>query len=351
VGIYRGAVELLSHTSVRFHIQQESDIPASTQLYNQICFAIAARHFPPGHRLPSTRQLAMQPGLHRNTISKVYRQLENDGVVEAMAGSGIYVRDQQKPREIKVPAGPRTRIRPDIDQEVRRSIDGLLNAGCTLQQARELLTREIDWRLRCGARVLVSTPREDIGASMLIAEELAPNLDVPVEVVPLEELEAVLETSNNGTVVTSRYFLQPVEELAKQHGVRAVAVDLNDFRHELNLLKELRAGSCVGLVSISPGILRAAEVILHSMRGQELLVMTASPDVGSRLLALCRAASHVLCDRPSLPLVEQTLRQNRSQLMRLPQVHCAQSYLGASTIDMLRKEIGLDSPQGEGATA
>ena len=43
----------------------------STQLYNQICFAIAARHYPPGHRLPSTRQLAMQTGLHRNTISKV----------------------------------------------------------------------------------------------------------------------------------------------------------------------------------------------------------------------------------------------------------------------------------------
>ena len=33
-------------TGVRFHIQQESDIPASTQLYNQICFAIAARHYP-----------------------------------------------------------------------------------------------------------------------------------------------------------------------------------------------------------------------------------------------------------------------------------------------------------------
>ena len=83
---------------VRFHIQQESDIPASTQLYNQICFAIAARHYPPGHRLPSTRQLAMQTGLHRNTISKVYRQLEHDGVVEAMAGSGIYVRDQKNPK-------------------------------------------------------------------------------------------------------------------------------------------------------------------------------------------------------------------------------------------------------------
>ena len=44
----------------------------------------------------------MQTGLHRNTISKVYRQLETDGVVEAMADP-IYVRDQQKPREIRTP--------------------------------------------------------------------------------------------------------------------------------------------------------------------------------------------------------------------------------------------------------
>ena len=66
-GPYGGRI-LIRPTGVRFHIQQESDIPASTQLYNQICFAIAARHYPPGHRLPSTRQLAMQTGLHRNTI-------------------------------------------------------------------------------------------------------------------------------------------------------------------------------------------------------------------------------------------------------------------------------------------
>ena len=326
---------------MRFHIQQESEIPASSQLYNQICFAIAARHYPPGHRLPSTRQLAMQTGLHRNTISKVYRQLENDGVVEAIAGSGIYVRDQQKQRDIRTSPSVRNKVIKDIDQEVRKSVDVLLNAGCTLQQSRELFTREIDWRLRCGARVLVSTPREDIGASLLIAEELAPHLDVPVEVVPMEELESVLESSSNGTVVTSRYFLQPLEELAKRHQIRAVAVDLSDFQKELNILKKLRSGSCVGIVSISPGILRAAEVIVHSMRGNEILLMTANPDVGSRLIALLRASSHVICDSPSLPLVEHTLRQNRSQLMRIPQVHCAHKYLSDSTIEELRKEIGL----------
>ncbi len=111
---------------MRFHIQQESEIPASSQLYNQICFAIAARHYPPGHRLPSTRQLAMQTGLHRNTISKVYRQLETDGVVEAIAGSGIYVRDQQKQKELRNSSTSiRKKVVKDIDNEVRKSIDEL----------------------------------------------------------------------------------------------------------------------------------------------------------------------------------------------------------------------------------
>ena len=136
---------------MRFHIQQESDIPASTQLYNQICFAIAARHYPPGASLAKHPQLAMQTGLHRNTISKVYRQLETDGVVEAMAGFWhLRARPAEAAGNQNTTAHPQSG-RHRSHREVRKCVDGLLNAGCTLQQTRELLTREIDWRLRPAA--------------------------------------------------------------------------------------------------------------------------------------------------------------------------------------------------------
>ena len=326
---------------MRFHIHQESDISASTQLYNQICFAIAARHYPPGHRLPSTRQLAMQTGLHRNTISKVYRQLEMDGVVEAIAGSGIYVRDNIKKKDFNYSLNSKNNTDNPPDQEAKKAIDNLINLGCTLQETRKILTNEIDWRIKCGTRVLVSTPREDIGASMLIAEDLSPKINVPVEVVPMEELEKVLCNSNNGTIVTSRYFLQPLEKLAKKYSVRAIAVDLSDFQTELKMLKELKTGSCVGIVSISPGILRAAEVIIHSMRGNDILLMTAISDNSSRLLSLLKASNHVVCDGPSLPVVENALLKNRSQFMRMPQIDCAANYLSKATINQLKKEIGV----------
>ena len=216
----------------------------------------------------------MQTGLHRNTISKVYRQLELDGVVEAIAGSGIYVRDNLTKKDFKQSIFSKEKIIKPPDQEAKKAIDNLINLGCSLQETRELLTNEIDWRIKCGARIIVSTPREDIGASMLIAEDLSPKVNVPVDVVPMEELEKVLSSSNNGTIVTSRYFLQPLEKVAKQYGVRAVAVDLSDFQTELKILKELNTGSCVGIVSISPGLLRAAEVIIHSMRGNESVSYT-----------------------------------------------------------------------------
>tara|TARA_Y100001935_G_scaffold140110_1_gene115813 strand:+ start:2352 stop:3209 length:858 start_codon:yes stop_codon:yes gene_type:complete len=283
----------------------------------------------------------MQTGLHRNTISKVYRQLETDGVVEAMAGSGIYVRDQLQKKEFKDSVNSKNYLNKNPIEESKKIIDLLIQLGCSLQEARKLLTDEIDWRIKCGARVLVSTPREDIGASMLIAEDLSPKVNVPVEVVPMEELEKVLCNSNNGTIVTSRYFLQPLEKLAKKYGVRAIAVDLSDFQKELKMLKELRPGSCVGIVSISPGLLRAAEVILHSIRGNDILLMTANPENNSRLLALLRASNHVLCDGPSLSEVESTLTKNRSQLMRIPSLHCAANYLSKDTIDQLKKEIGI----------
>ena len=176
---------------------------------------------------------------------------------------------------------------------------------------------------------------------MLIAEDLAPKINVPVEVVPMEELEKVLSNSSNGTIVTSRYFLQPLEKIAKEHGVRAIAVDLSDFQKELKILKELKSGNCVGIVSISPGLLRAAEVIIHSMRGSELIIMTTISDNNSRLISLLKAANQVVCDGPSLSVVENTLLKNRSQLMRLPQIICAKNYLSIETINQLKKEIGV----------
>ena len=80
----------------RLSIQPDSEVSPSQQLFKQIQFAIASRYYTPRQRLPSTRQLAQQLKIHRNTVSRAYQLLEIAGLVEFKKGSGIYVKPQEK---------------------------------------------------------------------------------------------------------------------------------------------------------------------------------------------------------------------------------------------------------------
>ena len=57
-----------------------------------------------GPRLP-TRELARRLGLHANTVSAVYRELEQTGWVESRHGSGVYFRQHDRRKRI----GPEVR--------------------------------------------------------------------------------------------------------------------------------------------------------------------------------------------------------------------------------------------------
>jgi GntR family transcriptional regulator len=326
---------------VKFYIHPESEIPASNQLYNQILFAIASRQYPPAHKLPSTRQLAMQTGLHRNTISKVYRQLEEDGLVEAQAGSGIYVRLQGDERE-DVHRTPLVDKYPEGYKLVLQGLDELVRQGCTLHEAREMFLAEIDWRLRCSAQVLVTVPTQDLGAGELMVRELEQSLQIPVQLVPLEDLEGVLNQTRSGTVVTSRYFITVAESIAEPKSVRVIPVDVYDYGKELQFLGGLKSGTCVGIVSLSPGLLRAADVIVHSLRGDSLLVMNSQPSDAYKLKAIVRSASVILCDRASHDLVKRSIALVQEDLIRSPQIVTCENFISTTSLELLRRELGLD---------
>lgn len=326
---------------MQFHIQAESDIPASTQLFNQIFFAIASRQFPPGHRLPSTRQLAMQTGLHRNTISKVYRQLEEAGVVDAQAGSGIYVKDLGHDGNAKVKS-PILEQYPEAYKLIQQNVDELLRIGCTLSQARELFLAEVDWRLRCSAQVLVTAPQHDIEAGEVIVRELERALNIPVQLVPIEELGRVLDQTRSGTVVTSRYFIAQAEEIASPKSVRVIPVDIYDFDAEIKIIKQLPKGTCLGLVSLSSGTVGVAEIIVHSLRGDDLLVMTAQLGDDYKLHALVRSAHTIISDQSSYEAVKAAIIAAREELIRAPQLIRCENFVVSKSISLLKRELGLD---------
>jgi GntR family transcriptional regulator / MocR family aminotransferase len=61
-------------------------------LYRAMRQTILDGHLPSGSRLPSTRTLASDLDLSRNTVESAYAQLEAEGFTERRVGSGTYVR-------------------------------------------------------------------------------------------------------------------------------------------------------------------------------------------------------------------------------------------------------------------
>ncbi|MCG8519488.1 MAG: PLP-dependent aminotransferase family protein [Pseudomonadales bacterium] len=72
-------------------LQIDSTLPLQQQLYRQLSQRILQRRYPAGSRLPSSRQLAQDLGVSRNTVNAVYDQLRSEGFLQTQAGRGIFV--------------------------------------------------------------------------------------------------------------------------------------------------------------------------------------------------------------------------------------------------------------------
>ena len=72
-------------------LDRASGEPLHRQVYGQIRDAILSGRLAPHRRLPSTRALAAELGLSRNTVTLAFEQLLSEGYVEGRVGSGTYV--------------------------------------------------------------------------------------------------------------------------------------------------------------------------------------------------------------------------------------------------------------------
>jgi GntR family transcriptional regulator len=96
-------------------INFKSGKPVYLQLVDQIKAAAAAGTVRAGELLPSIRPLAEELRVNRNTIAKVYGELESQGVIETIPGKGSFVRSNNSPLKKEV---RRKLLGEEIDQAI-----------------------------------------------------------------------------------------------------------------------------------------------------------------------------------------------------------------------------------------
>jgi len=119
-----------------FRPNPSSGVPIYLQLMEQVKHGIETGALRPGDQLPGIRPLAEELVINPNTVAKVYRELEHEGVIELRHGAGAFVSANARAKKTteKVIAG---------QAAVGAVIDKLRKSGMTDEEIRRLFEAEL----------------------------------------------------------------------------------------------------------------------------------------------------------------------------------------------------------------
>lgn len=104
--------------------------PIYSQIADRVTFAVAAGVLRPGELVPSVRELSKQLVVNPNTVARAYRDLQDEGLLEPVRGTGLQVAE-----------GAVTKCRHSRREFVRARLRAALDdARCSAMDAGEIET-------------------------------------------------------------------------------------------------------------------------------------------------------------------------------------------------------------------
>jgi len=304
---------------VDFVLKRKGGVPLHDQLLAQLELRILTGVLAPGQRLPSVRALARRLGLHANTVSSAYRDLETAGHVELRRGAGVYVR-AGSPAALEDARG--------LDELIRLALSAAFRKGHSGGEIRAAVERWL--RAAPPERVVIVDPRRE--TLELVAHEIRSAIGVPASGCTLEELEREPGLASGALLVALPYHASKVARAAP--GVPVETIRVEGSQDDQKAVLTLPPGGTVLLVSGSPILLQIAQAIIGGLRGDELLVEARLVSQRAEWRRLLPAADLVLADALSAGVVREA-RPRRLRELRI---------LGDADLAHVRKALNRAEP-------
>jgi DNA-binding transcriptional regulator YhcF (GntR family) len=282
-------------------LNRKGGVPLHDQLLAQLELKILTGAIAPGQRLPSVRALARRLGLHANTVSSAYRDLEEAGHVELRRGAGVYVR-AGVPAALEDARG--------LDEMVRLALSAAFRKGHSGSEIRAAVERWL--RAAPPERVVMVDPRRE--TLELVAHEIVSSLGVPASGCTLEELEKEPGLASGALLLALPYHVAKVARAAP--GALLETVHVEGSPEDQKIVLSLPEGATILLVSTSPILLQIAGAFIGGLRGDEVLVETRLLARRAEWRRLIPAADVVFADALAAPAVREA-RPRRLRELRL----------------------------------
>ena len=116
---------------ISFRLDSRSVVPPYLQIVQQVRQALRMGVLDVGDQLPTVREVVAAVAVNPNTVLKAYRDLEREGLVEARAGQGTFVRG--------LPAGPPPGTHSRLGRSLAQWVRGAREAGLDDEAIESLL--------------------------------------------------------------------------------------------------------------------------------------------------------------------------------------------------------------------
>lgn len=248
---------------VRITIRPEASTPIYQQLKYQLAHQITSGRLPEGTRLPTVRALADRHGLNPGTVAQAYRELGEQGLLEAAPGRGTFVANTLP---LELDEGERRRLLDDALRHAVQRARGLGFADGVVRQQFDLALAASDAR----------TPVVFAAPTMAIARKYATSLErrlgPRLEVQPIT-FEAIAARSPSVAklldsaffVATFAGFTKTVEHDLERFGLacRVLGCATEVQPHTLRALEELAPDTTLCLVTQEPYLPPTLELLLR----------------------------------------------------------------------------------------
>jgi GntR family transcriptional regulator len=116
---------------ISFRVDGRSGVPPYLQIVRQVRQSLRMGMLNVGDQLPTVREVVAAVAVNPNTVLKAYRDLEREGLVEARAGHGTFVRAR--------PPGPPPGTHSRLGRSLARWVREAREAGLDEESMESLL--------------------------------------------------------------------------------------------------------------------------------------------------------------------------------------------------------------------
>ena len=121
------------------HVDHRNGLAVYDQIVRQVKFAVADGAVREGELVPSVRELARELTINPNTVARAYRQLQEEGVLNPVRGTGLAVASAARKQ-------CRTQRNKLIRERLRQVLAEAKQSGLTSQEIEQLVQTELKRR-------------------------------------------------------------------------------------------------------------------------------------------------------------------------------------------------------------